>query len=51
VRITDFLAGGFAGANPIAGLTRGFALTALDTCLPARRFFARRMIYGASALP
>ena len=51
VRITDFLAGGFAGGNPIAGLMRGFALTALDTCLPARRFFARRMIYGASALP
>jgi len=51
VRITDFLASGFSGANPMAGLMRGFALTALDTCLPARRFFARRMIYGASALP
>jgi 2-octaprenyl-6-methoxyphenol hydroxylase len=51
VRITDFLAGGFNGANPLAGLMRGLALTALDTCLPARRFFARRMIYGASALP
>ena len=51
VRITDFLAGGFTGANPVAGLMRGIALTALDTCLPARRFFARRMIFGASALP
>ena len=51
VRVTDFLAGGFTGAHPLAGLMRGFALTALDTCLPARRFFARRMIYGASALP
>jgi 2-octaprenyl-6-methoxyphenol hydroxylase len=51
VRVTDFLASGFSGANPMAGLMRGFALTALDTCLPARRFFARRMIYGASALP
>ena len=51
VRITDFLAGGFLGANPLAGLLRGFGLTALDICLPARRFFARRMIYGPSALP
>jgi 2-octaprenyl-6-methoxyphenol hydroxylase len=51
VRITDFLAGAFLGANPLTGLVRGIGLTALDTCLPARRFFARRMIYGASALP
>ena len=51
VRVTDFLAGAFLGANPLSRLTRGFALTALDICLPARRFFARRMIYGASALP
>ncbi len=51
VRITDFLAGAFLGANPAAGLMRGFGLTALDICLPARRFFARRMIYGTSALP
>ena len=51
VRITDFLAGAFLGANPLAGLARGFGLTALDICLPARRFFARRMIYGTSALP
>ncbi len=51
VRITDFLAGAFVGATPLGGLMRGFGLTALDICLPARRFFARRMIYGASALP
>jgi len=51
VRVTDFLAGAFLGANPLAGLMRGFGLTALDICLPARRFFARRMIYGTSALP
>jgi 2-octaprenyl-6-methoxyphenol hydroxylase len=51
IRVTDFLAGAFLGANPVAGLMRGFGLTALDICLPARRFFARRMIYGASALP
>jgi 2-octaprenyl-6-methoxyphenol hydroxylase len=51
VRFTDFLAGAFLGANPVAGLMRGIGLTALDICLPARRFFARRMIYGTSALP
>ena len=51
VRVTDFLAGAFLGANPLAGLMRGIGLTALDICLPARRFFARRMIYGTSALP
>ncbi|HTP63389.1 MAG TPA: FAD-dependent monooxygenase [Burkholderiales bacterium] len=51
VRVTDFLAGAFLGANPLGGLTRGLGLTALDICRPARRFFARRMIYGASALP
>jgi 2-octaprenyl-6-methoxyphenol hydroxylase len=51
VRVTDFLAGAFLGTDPLSRLTRGFALTALDICLPARRFFARRMIYGASALP
>jgi 2-octaprenyl-6-methoxyphenol hydroxylase len=51
VRATDFLAGAFLGGNPLASLLRGLGLTALDICLPARRFFARRMIYGASALP
>jgi 2-octaprenyl-6-methoxyphenol hydroxylase len=51
VRVTDFLASAFLGANPLAGLMRGIGLTALDTCLPARRFFARRMIFGTSALP
>jgi 2-octaprenyl-6-methoxyphenol hydroxylase len=51
IRVTDFLAGAFLGVNPLAGLMRGFGLTALDICLPARRFFARRMIYGTSAVP
>ena len=51
VRVTDFLAGAFLGTDPLSRMTRGFGLTALDICLPARRFFARRMIYGASALP
>ncbi len=51
VRVTDFLAGAFLGESPLPGLMRGIGLTALDICLPARRFFARRMIYGPSALP
>lgn len=51
VRVTDYLAGAFLGGDRLSGLMRGFGLTALDICLPARRFFARRMIYGASALP
>jgi len=51
VRVTDFLAGAFVDNDALRALVRGFGLTALDICLPARRFFARRMIYGASALP
>ena len=51
VRATDFLASAFLGNDPVAGWMRGFGLTALDICLPARRFFARRMIFCASALP
>ena len=51
MRATDLLARGFLGVGPARRLIRGIGLTALDTCLPARRFFARRMIFGASALP
>jgi 2-octaprenyl-6-methoxyphenol hydroxylase len=51
IRLTDLLASLFLGANPVAGAARGLAMIALDACTPARRFFARRMIYGASALP
>lgn len=51
IRITDFLAGGFAGSSPLARAARGAALTALDVFPVPRRFFARRMIFGASALP
>lgn len=51
IRATDLLAGIFLGANPIAAAARGAALTALDIFPAPRRFFARRMIFGASALP
>ncbi len=49
--VTDTLATLFTGANPLAGAARGAALLALDACGPARRFFARRMVFGPSAMP
>jgi 2-octaprenyl-6-methoxyphenol hydroxylase len=51
IRLTDALAGIFLGSNPLARAARGAALTALDLFPAPRRFFARRMIYGPSALP
>jgi 2-octaprenyl-6-methoxyphenol hydroxylase len=51
IRITDFLASAFVGSNKALHAARGAALMALDVFPPARRFFARRMIYGSSALP
>jgi len=47
IGVTDFLAAGFAGSSALISA----ALMALDIFPPARRFFARRMIFGASALP
>lgn len=51
IRVTDLLASAFLGVNPFASAARGLAMTALDLVPPARRFFARRMIYGPSAIP
>src|SRR5262245_11073053 len=51
IQITDTLARGFLGTNRLARTVRGVALTALDIVPAPRRFFARRMIYGPSALP
>jgi 2-octaprenyl-6-methoxyphenol hydroxylase len=51
IRVTHWMAGGFTGANRLSRLARGVALTALDVLPGPRRFFARRMIYGPSALP
>lgn len=51
IRITDLLAGVFLGSNPLARAARGGALAALDVLPGPRRFFARRMMFGASALP
>jgi len=49
IRITDFLASGFSGAR--FRTARGAALMALDLFPAPRKFFARRMIFGARALP
>jgi len=51
IRITDLLATAFLRANLPFNLFTGAALTALDVFPPARRFFARRMMFGPSALP
>jgi 2-octaprenyl-6-methoxyphenol hydroxylase len=47
IRATDLLATMFLKSNPVTSL----ALTALDVLPAPRRFFARRMIFGPSALP
>ena len=51
IRMTDFLAAGFAGDNALLRAARGAALTALDIFPAPRRFFARRMIFGAASIP
>ena len=51
IRVTHWMAGGFLGTNRLSRLARGIGLTALDVLPGPRRFFARRMIYGPSALP
>jgi 2-octaprenyl-6-methoxyphenol hydroxylase len=51
IRATDWMAKGFVGTSRLSRLARGAALTALDVLPGPRRFFARRMIYGSSALP
>jgi 2-octaprenyl-6-methoxyphenol hydroxylase len=55
IGMTDFLARAFAGTGLLSRAARGLmlstALTAIDVLPGPRRFFARRMIYGPSALP
>jgi 2-octaprenyl-6-methoxyphenol hydroxylase len=51
IRVTDLLARGFMGSGRVARAARGAALTALDLLPAPRRFFARRMMFGPSALP
>lgn len=50
IGFTDFLVRVFSNPLPLAA-ARGAGLAMLDTLPPARRFLARRMIFGARALP
>ena len=51
IQFTDSLVGLFSNSDPLLGLGRGAGLLALDLLPFARRFIARRMIYGARGLP
>jgi 2-octaprenyl-6-methoxyphenol hydroxylase len=51
VGMTDALLRAFGSAHPLMRAGRCMAMTALDLLPPARRFFARRMIFGPSAIP
>ena len=51
IRVTDFLARGFLRGDPLSSAARSAALVALDLFPAPRRFFARRMMFGPSALP
>lgn len=51
IRLTDGLARTFLGSSRLMRAARGAALTALDILPAPRRFFARRMMFGPSALP
>jgi 2-octaprenyl-6-methoxyphenol hydroxylase len=51
IQFTDSLVGLFSNSDPLLKLGRGAGLLALDLLPFARRFVARRMIYGARALP
>ena len=51
IQFTDSLVGLFSNSDPLLKLGRGAGLLALDLLPFARRFVARRMIYGARAVP
>ena len=51
IQFTDGLVGLFSNSDSLLALGRGAGLLALDLLPFARRFVARRMIYGARALP
>jgi 2-octaprenyl-6-methoxyphenol hydroxylase len=51
ISVTHWLAAGFTGSRGALHAARGLALTMLDVLPGPRRFFARRMIFGPSALP
>ncbi len=51
IGFTDGLVGLFSNSDALLSLGRGAGLLALDLAPFARRFIARRMIFGARALP
>jgi 2-octaprenyl-6-methoxyphenol hydroxylase len=51
IQFTDSLVGLFSNSDPLLTFGRGAGLLALDLLPFARRFVARRMIYGARGLP
>ena len=51
IGFTDFLVRIFSNSLAPLALARGAGLAALDALPPARRFLARRMMFGARALP
>jgi 2-octaprenyl-6-methoxyphenol hydroxylase len=51
IRFTDTLVRLFSNSRATLGMARGAGLAFLDILPPARAFLARRMIYGARALP
>jgi 2-octaprenyl-6-methoxyphenol hydroxylase len=51
IGVTDSLVGLFSNSNPLLRFGRGAGLLGLDLLPFARRFVARRMIYGVRALP
>ncbi len=51
IQFTDSLVGLFSTSDALLTLGRGAGLLALDLLPFARRFVARRMIYGANGLP
>jgi len=51
ITITDLLATIFVRQDPLTKLLRRTALAGFDLVPPARRFLARRMVFGATAWP
>jgi 2-octaprenyl-6-methoxyphenol hydroxylase len=51
IGFTDFLVRVFSNSVPPLALARGAGLAMLDMLPPARNFLARRMMFGARALP
>jgi len=51
IGFTDFLVRMFSNSLPPLAVARGAGLALLDLLPPARHFLARRMIFGARALP